>query len=123
MFVRWHRRPLKRVSCWLGETEDTHWAAILVESHRVDGKPRQRHIAYLGGIGETSLVDERKCHRGWFWERVSKKLDGLDNRLGPDERANIEARIAEKVPRLSRAEFDKCDQDYKRLLGAFFPNS
>ena len=75
MFIKWHRRPLKRVKIWLSETEDTHWAAILVESHRVDGKPRQRHIAYLGGINETSLVDQRKCHRGWFAEAMAEAMD------------------------------------------------
>jgi hypothetical protein len=35
---------------------DVHWAAIIVESVRVDGKPTQRHVAYLGGITESAIA-------------------------------------------------------------------
>src|SRR6516162_8117512 len=51
MFVRWQwwgdrRRGSERRYC--RDIADAH--AILVESTRVDGKPRQRHVAYLGSV-------------------------------------------------------------------------
>jgi hypothetical protein len=54
MFVRWQKRQRKR-RVFGGEGPDMHWAAILSESERVDGKPVQRHIAYLGGLTESAI--------------------------------------------------------------------
>ena len=66
MFVRWQRRA----PAWWRQEPHTrkhppaphtrksppaHWAAILVESVRVEGKPKQRHIAYLAEIKEDRL--------------------------------------------------------------------
>lgn len=141
MFVRWQHR--KRNSAKYGPTweetsetfangmpkrvkvGDTHWAAVLIESYRDNGKPRQRHVAYLGGIVETQLRDECKCQRGWFWEGIKEKLDRLDNRIAPDERAKIEAQIAAKVPPLSEPEFEECKRggaqfraQFQSLMGA-----
>ena len=54
MFVRWQSRVRAERNDWaLREVGDITWNAILVESVRVDGKPRQNHVAYLG-----SLLDE-----------------------------------------------------------------
>ena len=51
MFVRWQKRKRKSRAFGGGrDRADTHWAAILAESTRVDGKPTQQHVAYLGGI-------------------------------------------------------------------------
>src|SRR5262245_24497883 len=36
--------------------QDRHWRAILVENVRVDGKPTQRHVAYLAGFTESALA-------------------------------------------------------------------
>jgi hypothetical protein len=84
--------------------QDIHWAAILAESTRVDGKPTQRHIAYLGGITDSAL--EHPAHRGYFWQEVMQRLDQLANRVLKDDRTRIEEAIAEKVPRLTRQEYD-----------------
>ncbi len=86
--------------------QDVHWAAILVESYRENGKPRQRHIAYLGGITESgaAIVNQR----GFFWVDVMEKLDRMPNRLSEVERATIEAKIAEKVPPLTETEIEGC---------------
>ena len=55
MFVRWTSRARRTSEFgpnrW-GE-EDVHHRAILVEAVRIDGKPRQRHVAYLVGFTES----------------------------------------------------------------------
>ena len=50
MFVRWQKR--QRVKRQWDDRGDT-FTAVLVESYRdAEGRPRQRHIAYLGSIRE-----------------------------------------------------------------------
>jgi hypothetical protein len=50
MFVRWQRRDERRWTTnrfvYMYPTADEY--AVLVESARVNSKPRQRHVAYLG---------------------------------------------------------------------------
>ena len=101
---------------------DTHWAAILAESQRIDGKPTQRHIAYLGGITESAI--ELPAQRAFFWKEVKQQLDELE--VSKDDRARIEAAVEAKVPRLSRREYNKPDLEragvftpsWRRLLAA-----
>jgi hypothetical protein len=52
MFVRWQQYHSKALDPWLSDRRDESalLKAILVESVRVNGKPRQRHIAFLGSI-------------------------------------------------------------------------
>jgi hypothetical protein len=92
MFIRWQRRdtsPTKR-------EHKMRLAAVLVESARVDGKPSQRHIAYLANIIETEIDDVRR--RCQFWERVVRKLDKLGNRVLADDRQKLEQAIGQRVP-------------------------
>ena len=84
---------------------DVHWAAILVEASRVDGKPKQEHIAYLGGITESAI--EILPQRCYFWDEVTERLDQLGNRMPADERLHIENAIAERVPLPTPAEFNQ----------------
>lgn len=86
--------------------QDIHWRAILVEAVRTDSKPSQRHIAYLGGITDSAI--EIAAQRAHFWANVSEKLDHLANRVSSEDRTRIEQAIAEKVPRLTREEYDQC---------------
>ncbi len=101
MYVRWQRRRRvrKRKSSPL-------LTAVLVESCRVDGKPRQKGIAYLGGIREA-YVDERAWEHRAFWLSVDERLDALG--LDPETRARIEASVESRVRRVTpenQAEFD-----------------
>ena len=81
MYVRWQRK--KRVDRY-------KWGhllcAVLVESHRVDGEPRQKTVAYLGGIRE-SFIDERENEHRAFWRHADKRLDELA--LDPEARAKV----------------------------------
>ena len=125
MFLRWKSRKRNRpeFGSWVhgpdepdgsnifyrrmesGEpVQDVHWAAILVESYREDGKPRQRHVGYLGGITESRATIVN--HRGHFWVDAMEKLDRMADRISDRERAAIEAKLAEKVPPLTEAEIE-----------------
>jgi hypothetical protein len=84
--------------------------AVLVESVRVDGKPRQRHIAFLGSFeldDPRMIAGDSDNARFWrrmsangkarFWRDVTARLDQLGNRVGPEDRARLLASIAERV--------------------------
>ena len=107
MFVRWQKRKRKSRAFGGGRRDtDTHWAAILAESVRVDGEPTQQHVAYLGGITDSDI--EIAAQRAFFWREVMRQLDQLANRVLKDNRTQIEEAIAKKVPRLTRQEHKKC---------------
>ena len=103
--------------------------AVLVESHRVDGKPRQRVAAYLAGIRER-FVGEREDKHDKFWRSVDAHLDALP--LDAETRAEIEASVAKRAARVTtdnRVEFEAAEApiasarasdaaDYRRLSGA-----
>jgi hypothetical protein len=96
--------------------QDVHWAAILVESVRVKGKPAPRHVAYLGGITESAI--EIAAQRRFFWDEVTERLDGL--RLSPEDRQRIESAIAKKVAGPpTKEERERLDRELKEILGDF----
>jgi hypothetical protein len=90
MFLRW--RSYGHTKQW---DRDVLWSAVLVEAVRVDGKPRQRHIAYLGGILQSKLMDPYACQR--FWKQILERLLPLEDRVSPKDREKIFAAIATKV--------------------------
>ena len=120
MFVRWQKRKRKSRAFGGGRGRaDTHWAAILAESARVDGKPTQQYVAYLGGITDSAI--EIAAQRAFFWREVMRQLDQLANRGLKDNRTQIEEVIAKKVPRLTRQEYKKCITRWTELgLGTEF---
>ena len=103
MFVRWRRREKKYNS-------DTHLAAILVESVHVDGRPRQRHIAYLSGITERDAQSIGARNR--FWGEVDKRLHGLSNRLTTQERERIVSALAVRVRRPTSVETERSEREF-----------
>ena len=62
---------------------------MLVETVRIDGKPHQRYLAYLGSL----QADRRDRPR--FWYDVTRKLDQC--RLSREERKRIKSTIAKKI--------------------------
>jgi hypothetical protein len=102
MYIRWkrqRRRDVKRYDQGPGMRTEEQWllSAWLVEAQRVDGAPRQRTIAYLGSIREGRLTAAGPA--SWFWSSVERKLDALN--LSDHQRAALEARLTDKVPRPS----------------------
>jgi len=112
MYVRWQTYRSQALNPWLRECNDrrARLKAVLVKSVRVSGKPRQRHIAFLGSL---ELDDPRMIGgdsdnaRFWrrmstngkarFWRDVTARFDQLGNRVGPEDRARLLASIAERV--------------------------
>jgi hypothetical protein len=98
MYVRWKRRPLKKSNSY--DPDPQQLTAYLVESRRVDGKPRQRTVAYLGSIRERFLSEPGR--RRWFWREIAPRLDALA--LPHIEREAIETTVARIVARLTEDE-------------------
>ncbi len=91
MYVRWKTR---KMTSFLARGK-TALTAVLVESCRVDGRPRQRHVCYLG-----TVVEELATHpfrQSGFWATAERHLDALN--LDPLTRERIETALLAKVPR------------------------
>ena len=97
MFVRWQQyRSQKLDPYWRKKSDErARLKAILVESIRVDGKPRQKHVAFLASISIDQLPANGGASR--FWYDVTTRLDRLSNRVSHEDRQRIVASIAEKV--------------------------
>jgi hypothetical protein len=95
MFIRWITRL--NVTPDADGRQDTAYSLVLAESRRVKGKPKQRHIAYLGGINDHGI--KQPSHRCEFWHQVTAAFDRLGNQVMPEDRKRFETAIAAKVPR------------------------
>jgi hypothetical protein len=116
MYVRWQSRKRRqsRYGDWRHHP-DIHWSAILVENTRVDGKPIQRHIAYLAGFTKSAIkIMAQRCH---LWDHIDDRLDRLGNQITTDDRTKIEATLAERVPRPTAAEYKNSAREAVELLG------
>ncbi len=67
--------------------------AIVVESKRIDGRPRQSLVAYLGCIRVADL--DLPSARRKFWTRADVGLE----QFAPEDRGRFEAALAARVPR------------------------
>jgi hypothetical protein len=117
MFVRWQRSRSQALNFWRAESDDkrARLKAILVESVRVNGKPRQRHIAFLGSIASGDATGGAAGKR--FWCDVISKLKHLDNRIGPEDYERIVASIAAKVGgRPTEAELEQFERECEQLM-------
>jgi hypothetical protein len=95
MYIRWQSRK-RQTSQWGRYFDgDTHWRAILVESVRQNGKPTQKHIAYLAGFAESAIT--KPYQQMYIWERIEEKLRKLGNRISSEEGKHIAAILSEKL--------------------------
>ena len=112
MYLRWQCRR-RRHPEWGTKIPraDVLWSAVVVESKRVEGKPKQYHVCFLGSITESAIEAGRSGYneyanhdRAIFFDLVSARLDALGDRLSPQDRQRIEAEIATKVPPFTEEE-------------------
>jgi hypothetical protein len=118
LYLRWQSRKRKRskFGSWL--KSDTHWRAILIQKKRVDGEWKQCHVAYLIGFTESAAaIIHQRYH---LWNTITERLDAL--KINKNNRAQIEAKIAVKMPRLTRAQHKKVMRDIA-LISASLPSS
>ena len=91
MFVRWQRYRSRALSRKRSD-ERARRSAVLVETIRIDGKPRgQKHVAFLGSV----YIDG--SDRADFWYSVTMRLNWLGDLLSPQEREQIGSAIAKRV--------------------------
>ena len=93
MFVRWKTHPATE------NRSPVHWA-VVVESVRIGGKPKQRVVKYLASIREDHIRLARL--RLLFWAKVTKEFETLS--LDSDTKETIERKIEEKVSKPTEAE-------------------
>ena len=111
MYVRWKKRAR---TAYHKPTGDHTLVAMLAQSRRVNGQPRQKTI-YLAAIREKHL--SATAHQLYFWRRVDQRLDDLA--LDGDLRAAIETKLRTTVPRPTQDAIEQVQRDRRRLgLGA-----
>ncbi len=112
MYVRWKRQVRTRmVRWWRKNPERVTYRAYLVESKRVDGKPRQHSIAYLGSIEEGKEHDYDS--RVWFWRSVGKSIVPT---LPADQRVPIEQKLQQRVPFPTREERERMEAAHREEM-------
>ncbi len=117
MFVRWQLYRSRARNKRQRQFNDKHarLKAVLVEGERVEGKPRLRHIAFLG-----STTVDAKDHLG-FWGQVNRRLDQLGNRVTPRDRKRVVAAIAERLGEQppTKAQLGRWHREREQFLAEF----
>ena len=111
MYVRWRRyrgKPKYVNSAWLPGISHR---AYLVRSARVEGRPRQQLVRYLGSIRDFLIVHPFPDYRARFWRDVRHNLDEVE--LDAATRARCEAAIAAVVPPVTPEEEAKIQERRK----------
>jgi hypothetical protein len=136
MFIRWQN--YRSVARWnWRDPPIKRCKAVLVESVRVNGKPRLKHIAFIAsyespenrrawndrwGSGSQQVEDANaemmrnpECRvipdRIRFWRTARERLDRLANRITPEDRTKIEAALALQVPPTTPEEIAASDRE------------
>jgi hypothetical protein len=93
------RRP-RRPNARSGRSNEPRpsMVAVIVESQRVDGRPRQHLIRYVGSIDSSDV--QRLSERRRFWDRADAVLAEFDQK----QRERFEQALAAKVPRPTHEE-------------------
>ena len=117
MFVRWQLYRSRARGKRQRQLTDAHarLKAVLVEAVRVDGKPRQQHVAFLG----STSIDGGDRRR--FWGDVTARLARLSNRVPPQDRKRIVAAIAERLGEQppTKAQLGRWHREREQFLAKF----
>jgi hypothetical protein len=132
MYVRWKRRAMRK-QVYVGRkwavvkgqrkivhikesrpTGDYAHSAQLVESHRIDGKPRQKVIKYLGTINESRVA--HVGHRIGFWRTASAAFKALG--LPPEQQHTIELALHARVPFPTPEDVQKSRDEMAALMAS-----
>jgi hypothetical protein len=110
MFIRWLK--YRSVALWhQGEPPITRVKAVLVESVRINGKPRQRHIAFIESYQEGKIDQiSARCN---FWRRARERLKEI--KLTAQQRRQIEAMLAQRVKPTTALQDAAFDREMKEM--------
>jgi hypothetical protein len=112
MFIRWQK--YRSVAKWhQGEPPIKRVKAVLVESARIDGKPRLKHIAFIESYEEGGL--DQISTRSNFWRRARKRLKQL--KLTAQQRREVEAMLAKRVKPTTKRQDAAYDLEMKAMWG------
>ena len=89
MYIRFKRRKLASKP---GHVPSYSLHAVLVESYREDGKPRQRIVSYLAALPENQFAIDNK--RKEFFSKINHRIESLH--LDPRTSAAIKVRLIRK---------------------------
>jgi hypothetical protein len=114
MYIRWQKRTRRTPWHYRADVkDDVHHCAILVESVRVNGKPSQRHVAYVVGFTDTQAqVLAQRCH---CWNKIKDVFDRVA--ISRQDRRRLETQIAAKLPRPTRREWSQFKREQQALWG------
>jgi hypothetical protein len=116
MFVRWQK--YRSVAKWhQGEPPITRTKAVLVESVRIDGKPRLKHVAFIASYDEDYRTRNEVGCRCTFWRQARDGLKQL--KLTPTQRRQIEALLAKRMKPPTKREQAASDREYAALMASF----
>jgi hypothetical protein len=107
MFVRWQNS--KSVASWHRGGKINRCRAVLVESARADGKPKQTYIAFIASYDPKH--SDQTSARHYFWKRARERLDRLGNRVSTEDRVKIEVALALRVPPTTPQEVEQTDRE------------
>jgi hypothetical protein len=102
MYIRWKTKPRTELSYSCENNKivrertvhATLLCAYLVESRRINGKPRQKTV-YLASIQDKNIMWE--AYRSQFWQTVQKNIEPLN--LNAEQVAMVKAKLQERVPK------------------------
>lgn len=105
MFVRW-KTTQTREEKWFNRGDGLYYRAYLIESVRINGKPRQKQH-YLAAIREGHL--DKTYDRAIFWQNTWENLDPLH--LSEEQQNAITSALEKRVPVPEWEEVDKYKHD------------
>jgi hypothetical protein len=101
MFISWQK--YRSVALWhRGEPPIKRVKAVLVEAVRIDGKPRQKHVAFIASYQHGTL--DQISTGSMFWHDARQRLDQISSQITPHDRSMIEAALAQRVDPTTAAE-------------------
>jgi hypothetical protein len=118
MYVRWKKRKSidKHPEHHWQKASELTYSAELVESTRINGKPRQKVLAFLGSIKHSELANVTA--RFYFWHTiVTKKMQVYPlYELTDEQQRMIFAALHQLVP-LKPEEFTQELERTKHIIG------
>lgn len=123
MYVIWRKRKREHYGGW-DKVGDVRLTPTIVQSRRVNGRPKQEHIACLPSIIETQINEKSAV---WFWDGVEKKLAGLTNRISHEDVEKIRTALGKVVPQpppeYAKKHKEESAAYFKAMVAALTPKS
>ena len=120
MYIRWKTKARQDAIELNRESPDyfkrkpaTLYTAYLVESKRINGKPRQR-TTYLACIQYWHI--EQPWRRLEFWKKVEKNIAPLNPT--PDLIAMVKTKLQERVPIPAKQQIEEANRETAKSMAA-----